>query len=105
MVTPAVPATPTDLAARLDGVSGHGAATVVLTWAVPLTSVVGGFTLHRATSSGFTTGVTTLRVPGSARSFTDTGLARDTVYHYRIQAGNAAGTSVVSRSVSIRTPA
>ncbi|MDW5323893.1 multicopper oxidase domain-containing protein [Plantactinospora sp. KLBMP9567] len=106
VVTPAVPATPTDLAVTLDGVAGGpGGVSVVLSWAVPLTSVVGGFRLHRATDSGFTTGVATLPVPGAARSFTDTGLARDTVYHYRIQAGNAAGTSVVSRAVSIRTPA
>ncbi|MEQ4303128.1 multicopper oxidase domain-containing protein [Plantactinospora sp. B6F1] len=106
LVTPAVPAAPTDLTVTLDGVTDRrGGISLLLSWVVPLTCTVARFTVHRATDAGFSTGVATVPIPGGARSFTDTGLARDTVYHYRIQAGNAAGTSGVSRSVSIRTPA
>ncbi|MFC6017291.1 multicopper oxidase domain-containing protein [Plantactinospora solaniradicis] len=106
VVTPAVPATPTDL--RLADASGttagSGTAAVTVTWTVAVTSLVTSFTLYRATSPGFSTELATFTLPGGTRSFHDTDLTGDTVYHYRIQAGNAAGSSVVSRSVSIRTP-
>ncbi|MFY1690860.1 hypothetical protein [Plantactinospora sp. WMMB782] len=104
VVVPAVPPTPTDLTVTLDGTPGPGGGSVVLTWRVPLTSVVGSFRLHRAADAGFSSALVTSRLPGTVRSFTDTGVAPDTVYHYRIQAANPAGTSAVSGAVSIRTP-
>ncbi|WP_422770747.1 hypothetical protein ACN28C_29380 [Plantactinospora sp. WMMC1484] len=105
VITPALPATPTDLRAALDGPAGQvGGTSVTLRWTVPLTDVVGGFVLHRATDPGFATGVVTASIPGGSRSFTDTGLTGGVIYHYRIQAGNAAGTSTVGPPVSIRIP-
>ncbi|MEE6261095.1 fibronectin type III domain-containing protein [Plantactinospora sonchi] len=105
VVTPAVPATPTELvAAPYTGVVTGSGAAVRLGWSVPVTSTVSGFTVHRATSPDFGAGLRTFTVPGAARSYVDTNLARDTVYHYRIQATNPAGSSPVSVPVSVRTP-
>ncbi|MEO3742998.1 hypothetical protein [Plantactinospora sp. B5E13] len=105
VVTPAVPVVPTELTATpYDGVVPGPGAAVRLGWSVPVTSTVSGFTVHRSTSPTFGAGLTTFTVPGAARSYVDTNLARDTVYHYRIQASNPAGSSPVSTAVSIRTP-
>ncbi|MGI5215542.1 hypothetical protein ACQEUR_21855, partial [Plantactinospora sp. CA-290183] len=106
VVTPAAPAAPVNLVAvNHTAASGPGSATVTLTWSIAATSTVTGFALQRATSPGFGGGLTTFAVSGAGRSMNDAGLARDTVYHYRIQATNAAGSSAFSRPVSIRTPA
>ena len=87
--TPAVPhsLTATVTAPAPDSVSVH------LSWFESAGSVVSGFTLQRATDSSFSTGLTSFTIAGTARSFTNTGLPPDTVYHWRIQSFNAVGTS------------
>jgi FtsP/CotA-like multicopper oxidase with cupredoxin domain len=103
-VTPVTPAVPTDLAVTATA-PPTGTATATLTWTESAGSVVGGFTIQRATNSSFTAGLTSFNVGGTARTFVNTGLARNTRYFYRIQAFNGAGTSAFSASVNVLTPA
>ncbi len=83
-----VPTAPTILQVTT---TAPGAATVNLTWAKGSSGMVGGFTLQRATNLAFSTGLDTFDLPGTCRSFTDFGLARASIYYYRIQAANALG--------------
>ncbi len=81
-----------------------GAATVNLTWAKGSGGMVGGFTLQRATNLAFSAGLDAFDLPGTCRSFTDFGLARASIYYYRIQAVNALGRSTFSRPIVVVTP-
>jgi len=105
VVTPAPPDTPTEVTATVEPAGPGPGVTVRLRWSMPVTSRVGAFTLHRATSPDFGRGLTTATLPGTVRVHLDVDLARDTVYHYRIQATNPAGTSRFSAPIVIRTPA
>jgi hypothetical protein len=73
--------------------------TATLTWTCNAI-VLQGFTIERATNSAFTNPVP-FTVASGLRSFTDnTGLARNTVYWYRIRAFNGVGVSTwVTRSI------
>jgi len=52
-----------------------------------------GFTLQRATNTGFTTGLTTVALGANVMLYTDTGVTTRTTYYYRLRAGNAVGNS------------
>jgi FtsP/CotA-like multicopper oxidase with cupredoxin domain len=60
-----------------------------------------GFYLERSTDGVNWTRIATR--PRNTRTYTNTGLARRTLYYYRIQAYNASGTSAYSNVVSQRT--
>ncbi|MCI4063062.1 multicopper oxidase domain-containing protein [Micromonospora sp. R77] len=99
------PAAPTNLAATVTPVP-QGTVTVNLTWQESAASVVEGFVLQRATNATFTANLVAIRVlPGTARSYSDTGRARSTTYYYRIQAYNAVGTGPYSNIIAVTTPA
>jgi hypothetical protein len=78
--------------------------TVSLTWAngnVPQTSVV----LVRASNAGFTSGLITNSVAGTATSYSDSTAVPSTQYWYRAYGVNANGASPASTAVTITTPA
>lgn len=62
-----------------------------------------GFRVERATDSASFAEIATLGA--DATGFTDTGLAADTAYQYRVRAFNSAGDSGFSNTASARTPA
>jgi PKD repeat protein len=59
--------------------------------------------IERCTGSGCTNFVQVAALPGTATTFTNNGLARKTVYTYRVRANAAAGDSPYSNSASART--
>jgi Fibronectin type III domain len=77
---------------------------VDLTWTASPSSFATGYEVLRAsTSSGPFVAVAT--VTGSSTvSYTDTGLAALTTYHYRIRSRSAAWASPATVSVSAKTP-
>jgi FtsP/CotA-like multicopper oxidase with cupredoxin domain len=83
---------------------------VTLLWSSPLAGeVVGGYTIQRATNSGFTQNLVTISPPGGQPAGTtflvDNGpLASNTTYYYRILAFNGAGASAW-RTTNVTTPA
>jgi hypothetical protein len=81
--------TPTDL-----GVTLVANRTATLVWAYPTTGpAVSGFTIERATNSTFTAGLFTATAGSAARSLSQTGLAANTNYYYRIRGDNPSGSS------------
>jgi hypothetical protein len=62
-----------------------------------------GFVLQRAVGGGSFSDRVTLGT--NVTTFTDTGLAGSTTYHYRVRAYNGAGASAYSNLVSVTTPA
>jgi hypothetical protein len=85
---PEPPAKPATFSASAT-VSG-GRATVRLDWSSAAGAT--GYTIQRATNATFAN-ATTGTAPGTATSVTQTGLARNTTYHYRIRATNLGGNS------------
>jgi len=59
-----------------------------------------GYTLQRATNSGFTVNVTNISVSSSANTYTDTGRTIGTTYYYRMTATNSIGTTGYSNTAS-----
>lgn len=59
--------------------------------------------VERCKGSGCTTFVQVATLPGAATSFTDSALAPQTTYAYRVRAHNAAGDSDYSNTASART--
>ena len=105
VTTPAIPAVPTNLQLSVTAVNGPPkTARITVTWSESAASTVGGFTLQRATNSSFSTGLTTIAVAGNLRTYSDSGLARNTRYYYRILAYNGAGSSAYTASVNLTTP-
>ena len=76
---------------------------VVLSWTDNATNET-GFIIQRARNAAFTTGrlSTTVNTP-NLTSYTRTGLARNTLYYFRVAARNAAGNSAFSNVVSATT--
>ncbi|WSN12695.1 fibronectin type III domain-containing protein [Micromonospora sp. NBC_01699] len=103
VTVPTVPAVPHSLSATAS-VSAPDSVSVQLSWFESGGSVVSGFTLQRANDPSFSTGLTSFTIAGTARSFTNTGLPRDTVYHWRIQAFNAVGTSAFTGPLAVHPP-
>jgi FtsP/CotA-like multicopper oxidase with cupredoxin domain len=85
---PAAPSNFTAVAARGNGNNDN----VTLTWTDNSNNET-GFTIQRATNSAFTTGLNTATVGANVTTLTQTGLARNTNYYYRIQATNPVGSS------------
>ena len=92
-----VPEAPADLkAAALSRTS------IELTWTngpVSQTEIM----IERCQGSACTTFVPIGTVPGTATSFTETGLARRTTYTYRVRARNGYGESAYSNTATVRT--
>jgi hypothetical protein len=63
-----------------------------------------GYVLQRSTNSNFT-GATTINLDSDATSFTDTGLATDTTYHYRLQATDGSVFSSYASGSASTQPA
>ncbi|MFI5908503.1 fibronectin type III domain-containing protein [Dactylosporangium sp. NPDC051541] len=102
--TPAVtgggtaPAAPTGLAAT--AVSRSQAR---LTWQDNATDET-GYRIERCQGVGCTAFAPVANTGAGATTFTDTGLARNTSYTYRVRAFNAGGPSAYSGAVTVRTP-
>ncbi len=80
-------------------------ASVTLTWTNPATTNATGFTIQRATNSGFTSNLVTIpvNVPGTS-TYIDNAVNWNTRYYYRLRATNAAGNSGWTSSVNLTTP-
>jgi len=93
VLLPATPTAPGSLAAT-NGPNGTGNnRTVILAWQ-DLSNNETGFTIQRATNATFTAGLNTANVGTGVRTLTQTRLALNTQYWYRIRANN--GTIVSS---------
>ncbi|UFS70604.1 multicopper oxidase domain-containing protein [Geomonas sp. RF6] len=105
VTVPALPAAPANLRA-VNGPNGAGNnRTVILSWQ-DLSGNESGFTVQRATNSSFTSGVSSTNVAANTTTLTQTGLARNTQYWYRIRSNNGAFVSsgwVSATPLPIRT--
>ncbi len=81
--------------------------TVRLTWSdrTHNETMINGYQLVRATDSMFTKNVEVINLPGNSHEYTNTGLAPDTKYWFRVRAAGAAVYSDYSKRVSVVTPA
>ena len=66
----------------------------ILTWVDNSTNET-GFTIQRALDGTFTTGITTFTVGPNVNTYTDTTLAKNTTYFYRVFATNLVGDTFV----------
>ena len=64
-----------------------------------------GFKIDQATSSDFSTGLTTVTVGANATTYSATGLSSSTTYYYRVRATNAIGDSANTSTASATTTA
>ncbi|MFN9754865.1 MAG: hypothetical protein ACK58X_00480 [Planctomycetota bacterium] len=94
---PAVPATPTSLAAVAAGMTQ-----VNLTWTDTATTET-GYRVERSTNG--TTFALAATLGANVVSWSDTGRTANTTYWYRVAATNAAGSSAFSNVASATTPA
>jgi FtsP/CotA-like multicopper oxidase with cupredoxin domain len=124
MMRPVVVSLPPDAPFNLSATGLSGPLRVVLTWTDNSVDET-NFTIQRATDAGFTTGLATFMVAGSTPNsatggtiaFTDTTVAANTQYYYRVLASNVVGAlnlgayptntvnSVPSNSVTVGPPA
>jgi hypothetical protein len=88
MVVPAIPPAPTSFTVSAIQAGARDIAT--LSWTAVANPA--SFTIQRATNLSFTSGLTTSRPSGTARSLTQI-VNRNTVYYYRIAANNSNGGS------------
>ncbi len=105
-LTPSAPATPGALTLTTTAPPAPALASITLTWTGGGGVAAGSYTIQRANNAGFTGAITVspvAGVPGTQRTFTDTGLTRNTRFWYRIQAVNGYGVSGF-RTANIRTP-
>jgi hypothetical protein len=101
IAVPAQPAAPSGLTATNNtapGANGNNNRVVALAWTVSNATNVTGFSIQRATNAAFTNGLSTVTVAATARTLTQTGLAKSTTYYYRVRANN--GTFVSSAWVN-----
>jgi PKD repeat protein len=97
VTAPPLPSAPTNLTAsalsrssiRLNWTNGTGSQTEVR--------------IERCRGTGCTNFAPVATLPGTATTFTDTGLASRTTYTYRVRAHNAAGDSPYSNTANART--
>lgn len=61
------------------------------------------FSVERANNSSFTSNLVTYSVSANGTAFSVTGLARNTIYYFRVHAVNASGSSASSNTASART--
>jgi hypothetical protein len=83
---PALPTVPTNLTV-VNGQNSNRNRSVILNWIDNSTNET-GFTIQRATNAAFTQGLTTVTVGAGVTTLTQTGLARNTQYWFRIRANN-----------------
>jgi len=102
-LAPAAPSMPTNLAATNATLNGNQVINVA--WSNPAGNTQTGFTLQRATNSGFTGTLTTTTLAANKTSYQDTSLALSTTYYYRLCAFNSAGSSAYAGPVSATTTA
>jgi FtsP/CotA-like multicopper oxidase with cupredoxin domain len=101
MITMAAPAVPSNLAATASA-AGISPRTVRLTWADNSNNEA-GFTIQRATNSGFTKGLTTFTVGANTTTYTDSPVIAKKKYYYKIRAFNAIGDSAYVKPVRVTT--
>jgi hypothetical protein len=97
------PPAPTNLAATASAPPGNGPARAAVTWAESGSATVTGFTIQRATNSAFTQAFASFTAGGTARSYTLTGLLRNTRYYIRVRAVNGPTTSGWT-TITVNTP-
>jgi phosphodiesterase/alkaline phosphatase D-like protein len=73
-----------------------------LTW-VDNSNNEASFTIQRATNLGFTANLTSFTVPANVTTFTDTTVAPNTRYRYRVFAVNGAGNSAFFNAIWVRS--
>ncbi len=95
--TPMTPSAPSSLTA-----TAASTTQVNLSWADNSGDET-GFRIERCTGSGCTNFAEIGTVGANVTSYSNTGLARNTVYSYRVRAYNASGNSAYSNTVSVRT--
>jgi hypothetical protein len=76
---------------------------VTLTWA-DRSSNESGFTVQRATNSGFTAGLMTFSVGANVTTYTDVNVPASTRFYYRVFAFNLVGNSGYSNARNLTTP-
>ena len=81
--TTTAPAGTTALTAPTLTLSGVGSSSAIATWTASTNAT--GYSLDRATNSGFSAGLTTVYT-GTALTFSNTGLSSSTQYYYRVKA-------------------
>jgi predicted phage tail protein len=62
-----------------------------------------GFTIQRATNTGFTKNLVTSAAGANVTSYADSGLKKNTKYYYRISAFNVTGASPWSPTLNVIT--
>lgn len=95
------PSIPTSLVAKAISHSR-----INLSWTVPVDdggSAITGYKIERSTDSGSTWSAITSNTGSTATTYSNTGLAPDTTYTYRVSAINAIGTSSSSDTASATT--
>ena len=95
---PAASVSPPGAPTGLTALGGDGSAT--LAWSAPSFNggaAVTGYRVYRGTTAG---GETFLQAVGAVTSFTDTGLANDSTYYYKVSAQNVAGEGPLSNEAS-----
>ena len=98
VTTPEVPpAAPSNLAATVAGPTQ-----VNLSW-IDNSANETGFTVQRATNSGFSQNLATYGVGANVTGYSDT-TQGNTTYYYRVGASNATGPSAWSNTVTVVTP-
>ncbi len=102
MITAAAPVTPSNLVVTASVISIN-MPTVTLTW-TDNSNNEAGFTIQRATNSGFTKGLTTFTVGPNVNTYTDGTVLTKKTYYYRVQAFNGAGSSAFVKPVKVKTP-
>lgn len=101
--TPALPPTPTNFAATsLAPIPPAANPEILLSWQIPAGSQ-NSFEIDRSVDGVTFTAYTI--IPASATSFTDTNVAANTTYYYRISAIDSAGNSANSPVVKVTTSA
>ncbi|MGI0088645.1 MAG: fibronectin type III domain-containing protein [Nitrosotalea sp.] len=77
-----------------------------LSWTVPSSnggSTITGYEIERSTDSGTTWSTVVANTGSTSTAYSDSGLAHNTIYTYRVSAINAVGISTPSNTTSART--
>ncbi len=99
----AVPSAPTGLTATASSSSAIG-----LSWSAvtpPANCSVSSYSVYGSTTSGFTPSSSNLIASTTGTTYSNTGLAASTTYHYKVEAVDADGSSAASAQQSATTQA
>jgi Tfp pilus assembly protein PilX len=102
---PPVPPLPSPLTVTAVSFPTPTTASVALTWGGTTDfSVANGFTIQRATNTGFTVGLTTFTVSDNTiKTYTDATAEQNSLYYYRVRAFGVGGNSPWSNVVTVNT--